>query len=167
MTQGEFGSLVDISQQAVSDLVRRGVLPEGAPACEWLIAYCAHLRGIAAGRGGDGALELTAERARLAKEQADRIAMQNALARKEQMPTYLLEEILARASSRAGRILDTIPGKLRRRLPQLGSADLAAVTQIVAAARNAAAKVSLTDLDEDDSIAPAEESDLNDELDAA
>lgn len=167
MTQAEFGSLIDMSQQAVSDLVRRGILPDGAPACEWLVAYCTHLRGIAAGRGGDKALELTAERARLASEQADRIAMQNAIARKEQMPTYLLEEILARACSRAGRILDTIPGELRRRLPQLSSADLAVVNLVVAKARNAASKVSLADIEADDDEPAGDIIDVGDEQDAA
>lgn len=167
MTQAEFGDLVGISRQAVGDFVRREILVDGASADEWLLAYCDHLRVIAAGRGGDKALELTAERARLASEQADRIAMQNALARKEQMPTYLLEEILARASSRAGRILDTIAGELRRRLPQLSSADLAHVNAIVAKARNAAAKVSLADLDADLDAPLDDVIDVGDEQDAA
>lgn len=54
MTQARVGDLVGISQQPVSDLVRRTVLADGAGADEWLLAYCDHLREVAAGRGGSG-----------------------------------------------------------------------------------------------------------------
>lgn len=158
VTQAQFGDLVGMSQQAVSDLVRRGVLPDGACGDEWLLAYCDHLREVAAGRGGDSAKELSAERARLAREQADKIAMQNAVTRGELAPAYLLEEVLARAGARAGRILETIPGMLRRRLPQLTSDDIAEVTRVVAKARNLAAAMRLADaVAHDDGEGPADE----------
>lgn len=157
MKQAEFGALVGISQPAVSDLVRRRVLPDNASGDEWLLAYCDHLREVAAGRGGDNALELAAERARLAKEQADKIAMANAVTRGELAPAHLLEEVLAKAGARAGRILETIPGMLRRRLPQLTADDIAEVARIVAKARNIAAGMRLADAtaedDADDDIA--------------
>lgn len=157
MKQAEFGDLVGISQPAVSDLVRRRVLLDGASGDEWLLAYCDHLREVAAGRGGDNALELAAERARLAKEQADKIAMANAVTRGELAPAHLLEEVLAKAGARAGRILETIPGMLRRRLPQLTADDIAEVARIVAKARNIAAGMRLADAtaedDADDDIA--------------
>lgn len=156
VTQVQFGDLVGISQQAVSDLVRRRILVDGASADEWLLAYCDHLRGIAAGRGGEASLELSAERARLAKEQADKIEMQNAVTRGELAPAHLLEEVLARAGSRASRILETIPGMLRRRLPQLTSDDLAEVARVVAKARNIASSMTLADATaSDDSDAAA------------
>ena len=149
-TQAQFGDLVGISQQAVSLLVSRAVLHDGAALGEWLLSYTDHLREIAAGRGGDSSLVLAAERARLAREQADRIAMQNALSRKELAPAHLLEEVLAKAGARAARILETIPGEIRRRCPQLTSDDIAAVTRAVAKARNIAAAMSLADLDKPD-----------------
>ncbi len=150
MKQGAFGDLVGISQQAVSDLVRRGVLADGAAGDEWLLAYCDHLREVAAGRGGEAGKDLTAERARLAREQADRLAMQNAVTRGELAPAHLMEQVLSKVGARAGRILETIPGTLRRRLPQLTAADLDVVTQIVAKARNLAASMRLADVDADD-----------------
>lgn len=149
MTQAQFGVLVGMSQQAVSDLVRRKILADGASADEWLLAYCDHLREVAAGRGGEATFELAAERARLAKEQADKVAMQNALTRGELAPAHLIEEVLARAGARAGRLLETIPGLLRRRLPSLTTDDIAAVALIVAKARNIAASMTLGDLDRD------------------
>lgn len=149
MTQERFGELVGISQPAVSDLVRRGVLLEGGSAGAWLLEYCHQLREAAAGRGGESALELAAERARLAKEQADRIAMQNAVTRGELAPAILLEQVLARAGSKAGRILESIPGALRRRRPDLTSEDIGAITAIVAKARNLAAAIRLADVVEE------------------
>lgn len=147
MPRAQFGDLVGISRQAIDDLVRREILVDGASADEWLLAYCDHLREVAAGRGGSNALELAAERARLAREQADKIAMQNAVTRGELAPAHLLEEVLARAGARAGRLLETIPGLLRRRLPQLAADDIAAVAVVVAKARNIAADMRLSDLD--------------------
>lgn len=151
-TQIEFGSLVGISQQAVSDLMFRGVLKDGDPVGRWLLDYCEHMRGVAAGRGGDDGVELTAARARLAKEQADKIAMQNAVTRGELAPAPLLEYTLARTGTKVTRILDTIPGLLRRRLPQLGADDVAAVAAVIAKARSAVAAMRLVDVGaEDDS----------------
>lgn len=155
VTQVQFGDMVGISQQAVSDLLRRRVLADGASADEWLLAYCDHLRGIAAGRGGEASLELSAERARLTKEQADKIEMQNAVMRGELAPSRLIEEVIARAGSRMGRLLDTIPGLLRRRLPQLTADDVAAVALVVTKARNVAASMSLEDIDSDADVEEA------------
>lgn len=159
LTQAQFGDLVGISQPAVSELLRRQVLSENGTAGEWLQSYCAHLREVAAGRGGENSLELAAERARLAREQADKIAMQNAVTRGELAPARLLEEVLAKAGARAARILETIPGEIRRRVPQLTSDDIGAVTRIVAKARNIAAAMSLNDLGQDDD---APEDDVDD-----
>lgn len=151
LTQAEFGELIGVTQQAVAGLLQRGVLVDGAVGEDWLIAYCEHLREIAAGRGGEEGVRLNLEntRATIRGKNADNARKELALAekRRELMPTYLLEEVLAKASSRAGRILDTIPGEVRRRLPQLTSSDIAAVTATVARARNLAAQVSLADLE--------------------
>lgn len=45
-TQQEFGELVGISQQAVSNLVSRGVLVPGQTAQHWLDRYLSHLRAV-------------------------------------------------------------------------------------------------------------------------
>lgn len=45
-TQEEFGELVGISQQAVSNLVGRGVLKPGQTAQHWLDRYLSHLRQV-------------------------------------------------------------------------------------------------------------------------
>ncbi len=75
-----------VSRETISELEQRGVIAKLARG-RWdlkavVLAYTAHLRERAAGRASDAAeddgLDLTAERARLAKEQADAQAMKNA-----------------------------------------------------------------------------------------
>lgn len=43
-TQAEFGQMVGITQQAVSDLMRRGILLPDQSAQTWLDRYLTHLR---------------------------------------------------------------------------------------------------------------------------
>ncbi|OJZ21174.1 MAG: hypothetical protein BGP21_10720 [Thiobacillus sp. 65-29] len=146
-SQQEFGELIGVTQQTVSDLIARGVLKDGDAAGVWLLDYCAHVREIAAGRATNGDLDLATERARLAREQADKIAMQNAITRRELAPTYLLEEVLAAAGARAAAILDAIPGAIRRRNQNLTMDDIETIAREVAKARNIAASMTLDDLE--------------------
>ncbi|WP_211160133.1 terminase small subunit [Aromatoleum aromaticum] len=134
----------------MSDLLARGVLTADGSGGQWLHDYCAHLREIAAGRATNGDLDLAGERARLAKEQADKVAMQNAVTRGELAPVGLIEEVLAKAGARAAKILDTIPGTIRRREPSLSADTIATIARDIAKVRNIAASVSLADLREDD-----------------
>lgn len=150
ITQAQFALLVGLSEARVSQLAGDGVLVRGGSAREWVSAYCDRLREMAAGRGGDDGPALVAERARLAREQADKIAMQNAVTRGELAPVHLLEQVIVRAGARMARLLDTIPGTVRRRYPQLGADDIAEITRIVTKARNVAASMRLADLDRDD-----------------
>jgi phage terminase Nu1 subunit (DNA packaging protein) len=75
MTQAELGKLLNRDQSGISRLISAGVL---SPRDGWLTAlfkYVAHLQ-EAAGRKGNGDLDLAAERARLARLQADKIAIE-------------------------------------------------------------------------------------------
>jgi len=152
ITQAAFGELIGIGQSEVSDYVRAGTLSRDATLATWLLEYCAHIRGIAAGRGGDAGPELTAERARLARAQAERIEMQNSVTRGELAPAHVLEEILGKTTAKIAKILDTIPGMLRRRYPQFTSQDVAEIAAIVAQARNMAAGLRLSDVEDIDDV---------------
>lgn len=149
-SQAEVAAHLDLSDRSVRELEPKLALPSDYNLASFRIAYIRHLREVAAGRGGENSLELAAERARLAKEQADKIAMANAITRGELAPARLIEEVIARAGARMARLLDTIPGLLRRRLPSLSADDVAAVAQVVAKARNVAASMTLEELDDDD-----------------
>lgn len=113
-TQAEIAEHLDLSQQAISALLARGVLPAASrkggldrDACR--VAYIRHLREQAAGRASaaaeDEGLDLVAERARLAKEQADAQAMRNAILRGELVSAEDLETV-------AGAIVDAIRAKI-------------------------------------------------------
>lgn len=150
MTQESFGALVGVSQQAVSDLIAREVLARDDTAAAWLLAYCAHLREQAAGRAANGDMQLAAERARLAREQADRIAMLNAERRREIAPVAMLEVVLSKVGRRIAAILEALPIQLRRQSTAITNDDLALIEREIAKARNLAANIELKwDEDED------------------
>jgi len=138
MTQTEFGALVGISQQAVSELVQSGVLPAGAPWRTWLLAYCARLREQAAGRmgGEDGGLDLVQERAALAREQRIAQRLKNDVARGEYAPVGLLTDVLGAAGSAVVDRFDQIDGALRKACPDLPEAARDAVHAVISSARN-------------------------------
>ncbi|MCH8167164.1 MAG: hypothetical protein IIC03_04455 [Proteobacteria bacterium] len=81
----EVASHLGLSVTRVSQLISADILPK-APrgrhdlaACR--LAYLEHLREIAAGRGSrDGGLDLVAERARLARAQAEKVERENKIA---------------------------------------------------------------------------------------
>jgi phage terminase Nu1 subunit (DNA packaging protein) len=139
MTQSEFGELVGISQQAVSDLLKRDVLVRGQPAAVWLHAYCAHLREQAAGRAAAGDLDLATERAALARAQRERIEMQNAETRKESAPVVLLEIAVAAIGRKVAAVLEAVPVKIKRRSKNLTAEDIEIITAEITKARNIAA----------------------------
>jgi len=147
VTQEQFGELVGITQQAVSDLLTRNVIVPGRTAHEWLLAYAKHLRDQAAGRGADGVLAF--ERARHAREQADAQAMKNAVSRKEFAPVFVIEEVLAKVGRQVAATLEAIPVALRRRFPELTGPQLAAIEEEVVKARNIAAAINIDAANED------------------
>jgi len=150
-TQAEIAAHLDISDRRLRDLLTEfGLDHKQVPLAEIRVRYLRKLREEAAGRGAGGDIDLAKERALLAKEQRIRVEMQNAVTRKELAPVVLIEEVLAKAGSRAARILDTIPGLVRRRCPELDANTLSAIRDQVAQARNLAAAISLALLDDDE-----------------
>jgi len=146
----------------VSDMKRRGVIADGQTLGEWLHKYCAHIREIAAGRSTNGELDLATERAKLAKEQHERIAMQNAVTRRELGPIAALEQGLSDCMARVAAKLDTIPGKLKLGNDKLNADDLDRVTAVLADVRNDIASMDIDWFD--DKI--EEEIDIDVDLDA-
>lgn len=68
-TQTGFGDLVGVSQQAISKLVAKGVIPQAGTYRQLLIVYVDHLRQVASGREEEA--RLTAARIREAEANAD------------------------------------------------------------------------------------------------
>lgn len=148
--------MVGISQPAVSDLLSRGVLTDGAAAGLWLREYCGHLREIAAGRFAAGDIDLATERAMLARVQREKIEMQNAITRGELAPRALLTQVLAAAAPKICGLLESVVPSLRKR-SGYGAEDLDFVARTIADARNAIADLRLPDL-----LAEASAGDAND-----
>ncbi|MDY0965415.1 terminase small subunit [Massilia sp. CFBP9026] len=160
MTQAAFGALVGVSQQAIGNLVGRGILDKGMDAEQLLLAYCSHLREQAAGRAANGELDLATERAGLAKAQREKIEMQNAVTRGELAPVALIEEVLSKAGGRIAGILEAIPGAVKRRVPSLSGDEIKNIAGEIARVRNVVAAMSLEDLrepDEEEADAEGEE----------
>ena len=133
-TIGEICALLGITPAAVRDLTSKGIvkrLSRGAYDIDVSVpAYCAHLRETASGRGG----ELASERARLAREQADQVAMRNRLARQELVPVIEVERewSLTLRGVRDGVL--AVPSRVQQRLPHLTAHDVAEIDHELRAA---------------------------------
>jgi len=116
MTGIKLGELVGISERRVRELRDAGVIPDNGRGKyalpDAVQAYCARLREQAAGRqGDDGESGLVNERARLAKEQADRIEMENEVRRGELLIRGDVDAAVTSAFARVRSRLLAIPVK--------------------------------------------------------
>lgn len=86
-SQSEIAAKLGVNVSTFKDFVARGIVEERERGQytyeECSKQYLDHLREIAAGRYSEDGLDLSAERARLAKEQADAKEMENAIGRGE------------------------------------------------------------------------------------
>jgi phage terminase Nu1 subunit (DNA packaging protein) len=136
-TQATLGSIVGVTQQAISAMVTAGALPASGTLGEQLLAYCERLREQAAGRmGEDVGLDLVQERASLAREQRISQRLKNDIARGEYAPIGLLSDVLGMASSAVVDRFDQLEGALRKACPTLADDAKATVMQVIASARN-------------------------------
>jgi terminase small subunit / prophage DNA-packing protein len=132
VTTAELAGLFGVSSRTVQNLAGRGIAVRAGRGryrlAESIQAYCAHLREVAAGRGGeDGVFELTAERARLAKEQADGHALKNAALRGRLIEVQDVARHWADILRlvRAGVL--AVPSRCQQRLAHLTAADVAVI----------------------------------------
>lgn len=114
-------ALLDISEAALSDLVKRDLaVKRGRNAYDLeqtVHRVVTHLRGIAAGWGtGDMAANLTAERARLAKEQADAQALKNAALRGDLIEADAVAREWADVLRQVRARILAVPSRLRQAL---------------------------------------------------
>lgn len=113
-----------ISSGMLTNLSKRGIAVRTGHGSYDLVkstrAYLEHLRGVASGRGGeDQVTNLTAERARLAKEQADAQAIKNAKLRGELVEASEVERTWADALRQLRARVMAVPSRLRSELPDI------------------------------------------------
>jgi len=132
-TQIETAEHLDLSQQAISQLLASGVLPKAGRASLDLaacrVAYIRHLREMAAGRASqsaeDDGLDLVEQRARLAASQADAQEMRNHTTRGALIPRPAMVAVLTASYSNCRARLLAIPTRAAPLL--IGMTSLSAV----------------------------------------
>ena len=142
-TQADFGYLVGISQQSVSDLIQRGVLAPNQTAGQWLLAYCEHLREVATGRGADG--ELAFQRTELARVARERNEIQLAKDRKEFAAVALLNQVVAQVGQSVADHLERLPDEIEHTCAALGPEHMAVIRRAVGKAQHLAKTATLSD----------------------
>lgn len=116
-TVAEAAEHLFLSERRFYELLDQGVVDRARPGAYDLDIvreqYLEHIRGVAAGRtsGPDG-LDLTAERARVAKEQADQLEMKNARDRGELLPRDDVHLAVTDAFTRVRAKLLALPSKV-------------------------------------------------------
>lgn len=147
----DLASAFGVTDRSVRDFADRGVVAKTGRGKYLLIEsvrlYTEHLRGVASGRGGeDGVLDLAAERARLAKEQADAQELKNAVSRRELVSVIDVErgwqDILRKVRAR----ILACPSRIRSRLSHLTVFDGEVID---AELRDALTELANDDVDED------------------
>lgn len=146
-TQPEIAAHLDISDRRLRELLSEwGIDHKATTLSDIRIRYIRRLREEAAGRASGGEYDLTNERARLAKEQADKVAMANAVTRNELAPRALLVMVLARTAPKVCAILDALPGALKRRVPMLDQSAIHLIESEISKARGEIAAMKLPEV---------------------
>lgn len=138
-TQAEIAAHLDISDRRLRELLAEfGLDHKQTPLAEIRIRYLRKLREEAAGRssGVAGGLDLVQERAALAREQREAVAIKNAVARREYAPVELLTQVLSDACSAVVERLEALPARLRKEVPALPIEAHEAIGAVIASARN-------------------------------
>ncbi|WP_081629267.1 terminase small subunit [Methylopila sp. M107] len=131
-TGAELAGLLGIAPRSVRSLAERGVVVRAGRGryalAASITAYCESLRQTAAGRGGDEAVaSLSAERYRLAREQADAMAIKNALSRKQLVSAFEVEKVWRETMQEVRTKLLTIPSRIQQRMSQFTAVDIEAI----------------------------------------
>jgi phage terminase Nu1 subunit (DNA packaging protein) len=154
-THAEFGLLLGITRQAVSDMAARGVLIPGDTMASWIQKYCAHLREQAAGRDS----ELSKQRA--LDTEVSRKLKEVTLAERlrESINVGAIEMVLAGVGNTISSKLAPLPGELQKICPAITPEVVALMQRAINEACDLATAASLdmlTEPEEDEEDAPGQ-----------
>ncbi len=120
-SQSRLAKMVGVTQPAISAMVSAGKIKVGGSLLEMVNAYCEHLRDQAALRISDegGDLDLTQERAALARSYRQGHELKNQRQREEFAPVSLLEVVLRTAQQSVLAGIDELTDVVRTVCPGL------------------------------------------------
>lgn len=148
LTTLELADLFGVSDRTIRDLVARGVIEKTArdtfPLRATVNRYTAHLREMAAARGGQATAGLTEARERVTREKADQIALRNAELRRDLLPAAEVEDTWMGIVRRIRSQVLAVPNRCHQRLPHLTPADTAAIDREI---RDALTEIAADDPD--------------------
>lgn len=131
--------LLGVSLRTVGELAQKGIVTKAnrgnLSTLESVRGYVAHLREQAAGR--TGSTTLTAERIRVAKEQADKLAMANAVARGQMLPARQVQSEWASILRDVRAALLAVASRCGSTLPHLTAHDVDAIDSEIRSALEA------------------------------
>lgn len=130
-TQEQFAKLVGITQPAVSQLIRKGVLTRGQSIGRWLQEYISNLREQAAAHKSDEGQDIIKERARLAARQSEKLEIETARLRGELIPRQAVADILGFHNSTIRSRLLAIPARLKSQHPELQTSAVVALKILI------------------------------------
>jgi phage terminase Nu1 subunit (DNA packaging protein) len=120
----DLAKIIGVKERTVRDFADRGLVIRAGRGRYRLVesvrTYCEHIRATASGRGGeDEAKTLTAERTRLAREQAEQVALKNAALRRDLVPAADVERTWTAMIRQARSALLAVPSRIRQIIPHL------------------------------------------------
>jgi phage terminase Nu1 subunit (DNA packaging protein) len=127
----DLADLLGVSTRTVRELARKGVVERANgklavyAAYDSIKRYCAHMREQAAGRSDS--TTLTEERIRVAREQGDKLALQNAVTRREMLPAREVESAWAGILRDVRAAFLGLPSRIHQRLTHLTAHDVAEI----------------------------------------
>jgi phage terminase Nu1 subunit (DNA packaging protein) len=94
VSRGDIAAHLFMSLQRARDLVKAGVLPDSGTLEDYRQAYIQHIRGVASKHmSPDGKLDLTAERAHLARAQTEKTQLEVDYLRGDALPRPLVTQV--------------------------------------------------------------------------
>lgn len=128
LTPADMASLLGVTTRTLRDLAERGLVEKrgrGRYALSSVTIYIEHLRGVASGRGDEQhVFDLTRERARLAKEQADAQELKNAAFRGDLVQVEEVKREWADVLRTVRAKILAVPSRARQSLAHLTAHDV-------------------------------------------
>ncbi len=143
VTQAEAGIHLGITDRAVRDLLTEFQMPrKGFDLDELRLNYLSKLRESAAGRErSEESIDAEREMARLTKERADKLAMENEQTRGDLIPAEVATMLFAALATDMAAVLDNLPAKIKRQIPGIASSDMEMVKREIVRAQNEASEI--------------------------